>query len=114
MEVLHTALKSQSDNPLDKAKQKLSGYVAWFESRTAKAKAGVVETEEAYSDLVRYLAVDVASEETKDVLALLITFLADFSKEVGRLAVEAKRPLKAGELQVKMRMKRAGRHSTIA
>lgn len=62
--------------------------------------------EQSYIEMCRYLAVDVNNEEVREVLPLLLTFLNDFTKAVNRAKAVARRPLKANELQMKIRMKR--------
>mmetsp|Transcript_29654 Transcript_29654/g.52917 ORF Transcript_29654/g.52917 Transcript_29654/m.52917 type:complete len:1066 (-) Transcript_29654:1092-4289(-) len=104
LKVLKSAMGSQSDNPIDKAEQRLSGYISWYTSQLAEAGQGLGEAERTYNEMCTYLAIDPSNEETQDVLGLLNAFLIDYGKEINRLGI--KKPLKAAELLVRITMKR--------
>lgn len=99
-------LESQSDNPLDKVREKFQDFTQYFETQLQEAKEEVESAERTYVSMCSYLAVDMGNEEAREVLPMLLLFLNDFNKVVERVEAGAKRPLKANELQMKIRMKR--------
>jgi cytokinesis protein len=103
---LQIAFNSQSEHPLDLVKQKLAGIIVKFEAQMKQAKTEVEAAEQSYIEMCRYLAVDINNEEAREVLPLLLAFLNDFTKAVNGAKAVARRPLKANELQMKIRMKR--------
>lgn len=103
---LRLALNSQSDSPLDAVKEKMGVYVQWFEDHLKQSKVGVEDAEQSYVAMCTYLAVDMKNEDAREVLPMLLLFLNEFTKSVERAQAAVKRPLKANELQQKIRMKR--------